>query len=199
MINQTSHMEQLKTLDRIFKIPVRSHQSWEGSKNLRGHDPRQKNRSEPAFGPAFLLERFLVSKAAALRAWKPRNWGWGGQQKVTVRSHWDMLGGSLSGLTVSRSWVGETDPSKEEKPWTKAWAVGSTMSGTQPGSKGKPDTDQPGQSLGSAAAWTWMVSPFFSSLQEAQAKSTERKIRLSRASKYLWCLSNNVWYLRKIT
>lgn len=48
---------------------------------MRGHDPRQKkNRSEPAFGPAFLLERFLVSKAAALRAWKPRNWvGVGGE------------------------------------------------------------------------------------------------------------------------
>lgn len=44
---------------------------------MRGHDPRQKkNRNVPAFGPAILPERFLVSKAAVLRAWKPRNWVW---------------------------------------------------------------------------------------------------------------------------
>ena len=46
---------------------------------MRGHDPRQKkNRSVPAFGPAVLPERFLVSKAAVLRAWKLRNWVWCG-------------------------------------------------------------------------------------------------------------------------
>lgn len=62
---------------------------------MRGHDPRQKkNRSVPAFGLAILPERFLVSKAAVLRAWKPRNWVWrgvgwgsgGNQQKVKTRS-----------------------------------------------------------------------------------------------------------------